>query len=93
MLGYCNNGSIYELISKDGFDENKSFEYMAPEIINEIPYGKPVDIWTLGILLLYEFYYGISPFNSKLSKDVINNVLNTRLIFPKWKKYQMIWKI
>ena len=143
LLEYCNKGSIYEYISKEGFDENKTykyfsqvvnavyflhknniihrdikpenillnfddiklcdfgwccesnsnnrtsfcgtFEYMAPEIINEIPYGKPVDIWALGILL-YEFYYGKSPFSSEEQKDTINNILNNRLNFPKWKE-------
>ena len=142
LLEYCKNGSIYELISQNGFDEYKTyiyfsqvvnaiyflhknnlvhrdikpenilldsdkikicdfgwccednsnnrksfcgtFEYMAPEIINEVPYGKPVDIWALGILL-YEFYYGISPFSSGHSKEVINNILNYRLNFPNWK--------
>ena len=139
LLEYCKNGSIYELISENGFDEYKTyiyfrqvvnaiyflhknnlvhrdikpenilldsnkikicdfgwccesdsnnrksfcgtFEYMAPEIINEIPYGKPVDIWALGILL-YELYYGTSPFSSEHSKKVINNILNYRLYFP-----------
>ena len=142
LLEYCKNGSIYELISQNGFDEYKTyiyfsqvvnaiyflhknnlvhrdikpenillnsdkikicdfgwcceansnnrksfcgtFEYMAPEIINEVPYGKPVDIWALGILL-YELYYGVSPFSSGHSKEVINNILNYRLNFPGWK--------
>ena len=142
LLEYCKNGSIFELISKNGFDEYKTylyfsqvvnavyflhknnlihrdikpenilldsekiklcdfgwcceinsnnrnsfcgtFEYMAPEIINEIPYGKPVDIWALGILL-YEFYYGISPFNAQKSKDIINNILSNKLFFPNKK--------
>ena len=143
LLEYCRGGSIYELISKNGFDEYKSysyfsqvvnavyflhnnnlvhrdikpenilvncdkiklcdfgwccetklnnrktfcgtFEYMAPEIINELPYGKPVDIWALGILL-YELYYGISPFmsskqNEEQTKEIINNILHKKLKF------------
>ena len=62
-----------------------TFEYMAPEIIKEIPYGKPVDIWALGILL-YELYYGVSPFNSnkqneEQTKEVINNIMQNKLFF------------
>ena len=41
-----------------------TFEYMAPEIIKEQPYDKSVDIWALGILL-YEMFYGFSPFQAK----------------------------
>ena len=148
LLEYCKNGSIFELIDKNGFDEYKTytyfsqvvnaiyflhknnlvhrdikpenillnsdkiklcdfgwccetntnnrnsfcgtFEYMAPEIINELPYGKPVDIWALGILL-YEFYYGVSPFNSnreneEQNKEIIDNILQKRLYFPNRKK-------
>ena len=147
LLEYCRDGSIYELISKNGFDEEKTysyfsqvvnavyflhknnlvhrdikpenilvnlgriklcdfgwccetnlnnrktfcgtFEYMAPEIINELPYGKPVDIWALGILL-YEFYFGISPFtsskqNEEQTQEIINNILMKKLNFPSRK--------
>ena len=143
LLEYCRNGSIFELIDKNGFDENKTykyfsqvvnavyflhknnlvhrdikpenilldgdkiklcdfgwccetnnnnrksfcgtFEYMAPEIINEIPYGKPVDIWAMGILL-YELYFGVSPFNSnkeneEKTKEIINNIMQKKLFF------------
>ena len=62
-----------------------TFEYMAPEIIKEIPYGKPVDIWALGILL-YELYFGVSPFNSnkqneEQTKEIINNIMQNKLFF------------
>ena len=62
-----------------------TFEYMAPEIIKEIPYGKPVDIWALGILL-YELYFGVSPFNSnkqneEQTQEIINNIMQNKLFF------------
>ena len=71
-----------------------TFEYMAPEIIKEQPYDKSVDIWALGILL-YEMFYGFSPFQAKDSNDVTNggdsndlgtqevfyNIINHKLIF------------
>ena len=145
LLEYCPNGSIFELINKNGFDEPQAykyfsqvvnavyflhknnlvhrdikpenillngdkiklcdfgwccetdsnnrksfcgtFEYMAPEIINEIPYGKPVDIWALGILL-YELYFGVSPFNSnkqneEQTKEIINNIRQNKLFFDR----------
>ncbi len=60
---------------------------MAPEIIKEMPYGKPVDIWALGILL-YELYFGFSPFNSnkeneEQTKDIINKIMQKKLLFNK----------
>ena len=36
-------------------------EYLAPEIIMKLGYGKPVDWWTLGSII-YEMLVGIPPF-------------------------------
>jgi len=41
-----------------------TYEYMAPEVINEEYYNKSIDIWSLGILL-YELLHGYSPFRVK----------------------------
>ena len=71
-----------------------TFEYMAPEIIKEQPYDKSVDIWALGILL-YEMFYGFSPFQAKDNNNITNggdnndlgtqevfyNIINHKLIF------------
>ena len=38
-----------------------TYEYMAPEIMKELPYNQSIDIWSLGILL-YECVQGESPF-------------------------------
>ena len=66
-----------------------TIEYMAPEIIKEESYEKSVDIWALGILL-YEMYYGFSPFKAignfdDGTKEVLNNILNNSIIFPNEK--------
>ena len=37
-------------------------EYLAPEVLLNKGHGKPVDWWTLGILI-YEMIAGIDPFN------------------------------
>jgi serine/threonine protein kinase len=40
-----------------------TYEYMAPEIIKEMPYDFSIDVWSLGILL-YEMTHGYSPFRA-----------------------------
>lgn len=45
-----------------------TFEYMAPEIIQELPYNHSVDIWSLGVLL-YEMAHGYSPFSRAINKE------------------------
>ena len=34
-----------------------TYEYMPPEIVNEQPHDKEVDIWAIGVLL-YELIHG-----------------------------------
>jgi serine/threonine protein kinase len=45
-----------------------TYEYMAPEIIQELPYDKCIDVWSLGILL-YELTHGYSPFRAQHPGD------------------------
>jgi serine/threonine protein kinase len=63
-------------------------EYMAPEIIKEMPYDKSIDIWSLGVLL-YELLHGYSPFRSQNENDeedntqVMRNILKYNLTFDR----------
>ena len=61
-------------------------EYLAPELIDCIDYGKEIDMWMLGILL-YEIIHGFSPFRPKKKKfeeiDVIHCIQDHNIIFYK----------
>ena len=43
-----------------------TYEYMAPEIVNELPYNNSIDIWSTGVLL-YELIHGYSTFRVNFS--------------------------
>ena len=57
-------------------------EYLAPEILLNQGHGKPVDWWTLGIIL-YEMLAGIDPFSDKDAMSIYHNILRGKIKFPK----------
>jgi len=57
-------------------------EYLAPEILLNKGHGKPVDWWTLGILL-YEMLAGIDPFTDDDPMQIYQNILKGKIKFPK----------
>lgn len=65
-----------------------TFEYMAPELIKELPYNHAVDVWSLGVLL-YELIHGYSPFRSKDNSEsedysqIFRNILKNNLFIDK----------
>lgn len=49
--------------------------YIAPEVILRQGYGKPVDWWSMGIIL-YEFLVGVPPFTGNTPDELFANVIN-----------------
>ncbi|XP_061361838.1 phototropin-1-like [Gastrolobium bilobum] len=63
-------------------------EYIAPEIITGSGHTSAVDWWALGILL-YEMFYGYTPFRGKNRQRTFSNILHKDLKFPKSKQVSL----
>lgn len=50
-------------------------EYIAPEVIMRQGYGKPVDWWSMGIIL-YEFVVGCVPFFGETPEELFAHAVN-----------------
>ena len=57
--------------------------YISPEILLNKGHGKPVDWWTLGILL-YEMIVGIDPFNDEDTMAIYQKVIKCKVKFPSY---------
>jgi calcium/calmodulin-dependent protein kinase I len=63
-----------------------SFGYAAPEVMMKTGHGKPVDIWSLGVIT-YTLLCGYSPFRSETIPDLIEECKNGNIIF-----HERYWK-
>lgn len=70
------------LDSKDGMLNTMagSFGYAAPEIMLKQGHGKPVDMWSLGVIT-YTLLCGYSPFRSENVADLIEECKSGRIVF------------
>ena len=63
-----------------------SFGYAAPEVMMKQGHGKPVDMWSLGVIT-YTLLCGYSPFRSENLQDLIDECSTGRIIF-----HERYWK-
>jgi calcium/calmodulin-dependent protein kinase I len=57
-----------------------SFGYAAPEVMEKKGHGKPVDMWSLGVIT-YTLLCGYSPFRSETMSDLIEECRNEKVVF------------
>lgn len=53
-------------------------DYLAPEILMEIPYGTSVDWWALGVLI-YEMTIGQPPFMGKTEEELFMGIMKKKV--------------
>ncbi|KAI3650666.1 hypothetical protein MP228_004147 [Amoeboaphelidium protococcarum] len=58
-------------------------EYMACEVLANMPYEKSVDWWSLGALI-FDMLTGSPPFTSNNRKKTIDMILNKKLVLPSY---------
>ncbi len=63
-----------------------SFGYAAPEVMLKRGHGKPVDMWSMGVIT-YTLLCGYSPFRSENLQDLIDECSNAQVIF-----HERYWK-
>ncbi|BFY99940.1 hypothetical protein BsWGS_02980 [Bradybaena similaris] len=63
-------------------------EYIAPEVILRSGYGKPVDWWSMGIIL-YEFLVGCVPFFGDTPEELFSQVVNENIQWPDEEEWQV----
>ena len=55
-------------------------EFMAPELLLDLPYGFSIDFWAFGVLL-YQMLESRSPFYGNNEKETFNSILKGKLTF------------
>ena len=56
-------------------------EYIAPEVILRQGYGKPVDWWSMGVIL-YELIIGCVPFFGETPEELFAHTVNDDIEWP-----------
>ncbi|XP_028396044.1 calcium-independent protein kinase C-like [Dendronephthya gigantea] len=64
-------------------------DYIAPEILQEVPYSFSVDWWALGVLM-YEMMAGQPPFEADNEDELFYCILHEEVLFPVWLSREAI---
>lgn len=63
-----------------------SFGYAAPEVMDRKGHGKPVDMWSMGVIT-YTLLCGYSPFRSENLRDLLEECSSGSVVF-----HERYWK-
>ncbi|XP_073506725.1 microtubule-associated serine/threonine-protein kinase 3-like [Phyllobates terribilis] len=62
------------------YEEHGTLHYIAPEVIRKRGYGRPVDWWSMGIIL-HEFLVGSVPFDGDSITELNKRIVNGKIIW------------
>ncbi|MES1904697.1 MAG: Microtubule-associated serine/threonine-protein kinase 4 [Paramarteilia canceri] len=75
----------YELSHLTTWKKQSSFVgtpfYIAPEVLLNTDYGRPVDWWALGIII-FEMHYGTPPYLGDSISEIFHSILEDTLRWP-----------
>ena len=57
--------------------------YMAPELIQNKLYSKPVDIWSCGIIMYWLCDHGTHPFKFENKDELLKEIVRGKVEFPR----------
>lgn len=63
--------------------EVQSLLYRAPEVLLGVPFGKQIDMWSVGCVL-FELFMGVPPFDGTTKKVLLQKMLTCLGPFPKF---------
>ncbi|XP_043914074.1 serine/threonine-protein kinase N3 [Protopterus annectens] len=85
-FGLCKQGIGYG-------DRTSTFcgtpEFLAPEVLTDISYGRAVDWWGLGVLI-FEMLVGESPFPGDDEEEVFDSIVNDEVRYPRFLSTESI---
>jgi len=70
-----------QLANQDRMNINATPEYLAPEILEGLPFEKSADWWSFGIML-FEMLVGLPPFYSQDVQVMYTKILSGKIKFP-----------
>jgi len=56
--------------------------YMAPELIENKPYAKPVDVWSCGIMMYFIMNLGKHPYKYSNKDELVEQIVKGEWTFP-----------
>jgi len=63
-----------------------TMEYMPPEMIQGLKYGKPADFWSVGILI-FDMLFGQPPFRNNNRKTLQDMIIKKKITMPSfWRR-------
>lgn len=83
---------IHERILNNTLILNRSFCFLAPEVLAQKPYGKAVDVWSIGVIS-YILLCGYPPFYDENDANLFAQILKGKPILTLCMHSIQVWQM